>query len=80
MNRSQAFRIMVGVAAECGIDTTRISNHTGRKTFVGRVYRASGNDLIATQRIVGHANVTTTSAYIECDSMALSDIVLGLCA
>ena len=80
MNRSQAFRIMVGVAEECGFDTTRISNHTGRKTFVGRVYRATGNDLIATQRIVAHQSPMTTARYLETDASTLDQVVLGLCA
>lgn len=56
LHRSQAWRIIAGAAAECGIQLARISTHSLRKTFVGRAYRATGNDLIATQRIVGHAS------------------------
>lgn len=80
MNWSQAFRILVGVARECGIDEVRISTHTLRKTFVARVYAASGHDLIKTQRIVGHASPLTTARYLETDQEELDDLVRGLAA
>jgi integrase len=80
MNRSQAFRILTGAAEACGVERTRISTHTLRKTFVARVYQASGCDLIKTQRIVGHASPLTTARYLETDQAELDALVRGLAA
>jgi len=78
MNRSRAYCLLVEACKECGIDTTRISNHTYRKTFVGRIYAASGHDLIRTQRIVQHASPVTTARYIETDAGEMDDLVRNL--
>jgi integrase len=80
MNRSQAFRVLVDACVACGIDTTRISTHSLRKTFVRRVYAASGNDLIRTQRAVGHSSPITTARYLETDAADLDRLVLTLAA
>jgi len=80
MNRSQAFRVLVDACAACGIDTTRVSTHSLRKTFVGRMYQASGRDLIKTQRAVGHSSPITTARYLETDSADLDRLVLTLAA
>lgn len=80
MSRSQAFRMIVAAADECGIDTTRISTHSGRKTFAARVYSMTGKDLIATQRLMGHTSPMTTARYLETNSAHLDSVVLALCA
>ncbi len=78
MHRSRAFCLLVEACEECGIDTTRISNHSYRKTFVGRIYAASGHDLIRTQRIVQHASPVTTARYIETDAGEMDALVRNL--
>jgi len=80
MNRSQAFRVLVRACIACGFDPTRVSTHSLRKTFVGRVYAASGHDLIKTQRLVGHSSPVTTARYLETDSADLDRLVLTLAA
>ena len=80
MDRSAVFRVLTKACRRCGIDTSRVSTHSLRKSFVSRVYRASGNDLIATQRIVGHSNPSTTSRYLETDSARLDDLIRNLAA
>ena len=80
MGRSRAFRIIVRAAIACGIEAERISTHTLRKTFVARVYAASGHDLIKTQRIVGHTSPLTTARYLETDQDELDDLVRNLAA
>lgn len=80
MNPSQAYRILVDACVACGIDRTRVSSHSLRKTFVGRVYRASGFDLIKTQRIVGHSSPIITARYLETDSSDLDELVRSLAA
>lgn len=42
----------------------RISPHTCRHAFITKFYHKSGNDLILTQRVIGHKKVETTANYI----------------
>jgi integrase len=63
---------------ECGIDSTRISPHSLRKTFARAVYDASGNDLVRTQKVVQHKSPLTTARYLESTQSELDDFVLGL--
>jgi integrase len=58
-------------ALSAGSDTTRISTHSLRKTFVGRMHQASGHDLIKTQRAVGHSLPITTARYLKTDTADL---------
>jgi len=80
MDRSAVFRVLTEACRRCGIDTTRISTHSLRKTFVGRIYKASNHDLIATQRIVGHTSPATTARYLETDSAQLDLLMLAVAA
>jgi len=64
----------------CGIDATRVSTHSLRKTFARRIYVASGHDLITTQRLMGHTSPLTTSRYLETNSDELDRLVLTLAA
>jgi len=78
MHRSQAYRTLVGAAGACGIPSNRVSTHSLRKSFANRVYRASGNNLIATQRIMHHSSPVTTARYLETDLEELDAVVLGI--
>lgn len=80
MDRSHAFRLLQGAAIACGLPADRISTHSLRKTFVARIYAASGHDLIKTQRIVGHSSPLTTARYLETDSAELDRLVLNIAA
>ena len=80
MDRSAVFRVLTEACRRCGIDTTRISTHSLRKTFVGRIYKASNHDLFATQRIVGHTSPATTARYLETDSAQLDLLMLAVAA
>jgi integrase len=80
MNRSSAFRMLTRTAKDCGIDERRVSTHCLRKTFVARAYRATGCDLIKTQRIVGHRSPMTTARYLETDQSELDELVRTLAA
>jgi hypothetical protein len=44
------------------------------------VYQASGQDLIKTQRIIGHSSPLTTARYLESTQSELDELVLGLAA
>ena len=78
ISRTQAHRIIKGICRDCGIDSTRISTHSLRKSFVRAFYDASGHDLVRTQRIVQHASPLTTARYLESTQTELDDLVLGL--
>jgi integrase len=78
IDRAHAHRILKSLCHACGIDATRISTHSLRKTFVRSVYDASGHDLIRTQRIVGHSSPEITSHYLESTQSELDDLVMGL--
>jgi integrase len=80
MNRFQAFRVLVDACTACGIHTTRVSTHSLRKAFVGRMYAATGHDAIKTQRAVGHSSPITTARYLETDTADLDHLVLTLAA
>ncbi len=80
MDRSAVYRVLTEACRLCGIDATRISTHSLRKTFVGRIYKASNHDLIATQRIVGHTSPATTARYLETDSAQLDALMLSVAA
>jgi integrase len=80
MDRSAVYRLLTEAGRRCGIDTARISTHSLRKTFVGRIYKASNPDLIATQRIVGHTSPATTARYLETDSAHFDALMLSVAA
>lgn len=78
LHRSQAHRILVQACRECGIDTTRVSTHSLRKTFVRAVYDASGHDVIKTMKVVQHSSPVITARYLENTETELDDLVLNL--
>lgn len=44
------------------------------------MYSATGKDLIATQRLMGHSSPMTTARYLETNAAHLDSVVLALCA
>lgn len=78
ISRMQAWRILRAGCRACGLDPTRVSTHSLRKTFVRNVYDASHFDLVRTQRIVGHSSPLITARCLETPQSDLDDLVLGL--
>lgn len=78
LHRTQAHRILKQICRTCGLDATRVSTHSLRKTFVRAIYDASNHDLIRTQGIVGHASPLVTARYLESTQTELNDLDLGL--
>lgn len=60
----QAYRVLTTAASHAGV-TGRVATHSGRKTFVRRIYEDSGHDLVLTQRAVGHLSIFSTVSYLE---------------
>jgi integrase len=80
LHRAQAHDILKAACRACGIDATRISTHSLRKTFARAVYDASGHDIILAQRLLGHSSPIVTGHYLESTQDELDNLVLGLSA
>jgi len=77
LSRRHAYEIIRGAARACGI-TGAIGCHSGRKTFAQEVYDRTGHCLMKTQRALGHANITTTCAYLFVDDADVDEAVRSL--
>lgn len=59
----------------CGVDA---SAHRLRHTYATALYRATGGDLLAVQRALGHASVATTAIYAAADPQRALDAARAL--
>lgn len=71
----QAWRILKKAFTENGI-YENVSTHSLRKTFCEKVYRSSGNDIVATQFVMGHKDPVTTLHYLAQNQEKLDEAVL----
>ena len=78
LRRCQAHFILKTAACSAGLDATRVGCHSARKTFARNVHAAAGNDLVKTQRLMGHASPLTTARYLETTDAELDALVLGV--
>jgi site-specific recombinase XerD len=78
LRRWQAYHIIKDAARDAGLDPTRVGCHSCRKAFAKRILIASGNSLIAVQRLLGHASPMTSAAYCETTREELDDLVLSV--
>ncbi len=76
MNRRTAWSMLRAAYAAAGL-TGRLGTHAMRKTFAKRIYKALGNDLLKTQKAMGHASITSTVAYLSVDEDEINDAILG---
>ncbi len=79
MSRWQAHRLLVGACRACGVDGTRISNHSYRKYFCTSLFKAT-KDLLLVQACVGHSSPLTTARYIMVNQSAVDQAILNLSA
>jgi len=70
--------ILKELAELAGVDTTRVSTHSFRKTFAKGIYLASGRDLMKVQYALGHASITTTIKYLMFAISEIDSLVEGL--
>jgi len=77
ITRGQAHHIMKTLAFATGLDATRVGCHSTRKAYAKGLYAASGNDLIKTQRIMGHSNPLTTARYLDTCEKELDELVMN---
>jgi integrase len=76
--RETIWRVVRTAAIRTGVDPHRIGCHSYRKMFCVRVYQETGQDLIKTQRIMGHKEVSSTQTYLQsiADDADLEAIIL----
>jgi len=62
LTRERFFQVLRGLAAEAGLDATKVSPHTLRHAFATHLL-ANGADLRVIQTLLGHADIATTEIY-----------------
>ncbi len=75
INRDRALKILKRAFASCGL-SGKTGTHTLRKTFAKRMKANVGGDLQKLQKLMGHAQITSTMSYIEINEEELKDAVL----
>jgi len=78
ITRCQANNILKTLAELAGVDTTRVSSHSFRKTFAKGIYIASGRDLTKVQYALGHSSITITIKYLMFAISEIDSLVEGL--
>jgi len=77
IGRKQAWTILKNAFKTCGL-TGPLGTHALRKTMAKNVYEKSGKDIVATQKSLGHVNLSSTSNYVSATQDAVDAILLSL--
>lgn len=75
LNRRTAWQMLKKAYAACGF-TGKLATHTMRKIFAKRMLKNTGGDLIALQKLMGHADINSTVQYIEVDEEKMRSAIL----
>ncbi len=74
ISRIRLFQIIKAIAAEAGLDPTKVSPHVLRHAFATHLL-AGGANLRALQAMLGHVDIATTQIYTHVDSSRLVELV-----
>jgi integrase len=77
ISRVQAYRILHEACDSCEL-TGKLGTHSMRKTFANKVYDALDNDLVKTQRALGHRNVNSTVQYLSFREEEIDEAILSM--
>jgi integrase len=78
VQRGHAHKIVKSAAWDAGVDATFVGCHSCRRSFAKQIFTASGHNILAVQRLLGHRSPLTSMAYLSADSEELDGLVLGL--
>jgi integrase len=74
----KAVRKLLDELCRAGGITGHVSCHSFRKTFAARVYEKTGNNILATQRALGHEQLQSTLHYLDVRDAELTGILRNL--
>jgi len=74
ISRIRLFQLVRALAADAGIEPSRVSPHVLRHAFATHLLEG-GADLRALQTLLGHADIATTQIYTHVDSKRLVELV-----
>lgn len=77
ITRYRAWSILKAAYRACKLQG-KVACHSTRKFFAEKLYSASGNSLIKTQRGLGHKNISSTISYLSVDDNEIDEIILSL--
>lgn len=75
ISRVQAWRVLKSGYDQAGLQG-RLGTHAMRKTFAKHLYQATGHDLLATQKGLGHRHIATTIDYLSPDQDTIDQAIL----
>lgn len=75
INRRTAWKFLTEACRLAGV-TGKLGTHCMRKTFAKRIHAALGNDLLKTQKALGHRRIDSTVSYLDADGGEIEDAIL----
>lgn len=76
MSRMQAWRVLNKAYKSARLQG-KLGTHAMRKTFANRVYARLKNDLVRTQKALGHVSIASTISYLSFEESDVDDAILG---
>lgn len=74
LTRDRVSKLLTGLAAAAGIDPRKVSPHVIRHAFATHLL-ANGADLISIQKMLGHADLSTTEIYTHVTDERMQSLV-----
>lgn len=65
ISRVYAWKVLKKVALAAGVWGGVVGLHSTRKSYAHKLYAATGRDLVATAKGLGHTSVLSTAAYLQ---------------
>lgn len=78
LTRRHVQNIIRDTAFAAGIDLSRVSTHSLRKTLAASVYEHSGHDLLVTREVLQHRSIETTWRYLDLAAEKARSIILQI--